>query len=228
MFFWDSSYLIILPALIISIWAQIKVKTTFNKYSKFNTRNGKPAFEIVQKILSAYSLNNVKIERVEGTLTDHYDPRTKTLRLSDAVYNSSSISAIGVAAHEAGHAIQHGMNYSAITLRNSIAPVANITSWAAFPLFLIGFLMHSPTMITLGIIFFTAVVIFQLVTLPVEFDASARALKILRNGYFSPEEYEGAKKVLNAAAMTYVAAALTGILELVRLLLLSNSSSSND
>lgn len=226
--FFDPSYILVLPALALAIWAQFKVKSTFKKFSKIIASNGKPAHQIAAEILSAYGVHNVKVERVEGSLTDHYDPRVNVLRLSEDVYDSPSIAAIGVAAHEAGHAIQHAKKYQPLAIRNSIVPAANIGSWAAFPLFIIGFIFHSPLLVKLGIVFFTGVVIFQLVTLPVEFNASNRALAILKSGYFGNKEYQGAKKVLNAAAMTYVAAALMSLLELVRLLLNLSGMKSDD
>jgi len=216
----DPTYIIVLPALILAIWAQYKVRSTFNYYSRFRVFSGKSAREVARDILNSYGLSYVKIERVSGSLTDHYDPRTNILRLSDDVYDSESIAAIGVAAHEAGHAIQHNKGYLPISIRNSFVPVVNIVSWAAFPLFILGMFLHNGIFIKLGIIFFSCVVIFQLITLPVEFDASRRALKILK-GYLSESEYEGAKKVLSAAALTYIASALMGILELLRLFLIA-------
>ncbi|HOJ50298.1 MAG TPA: zinc metallopeptidase [Spirochaetota bacterium] len=224
MLFFDSTYIIVLPALILAIWAQYKVKYTFNHFSKYRILNGRTAREIARDILNYYGLSYVKIERVEGSLTDHYDPRSKVLRLSDDVYESSSIAAIGVAAHEAGHAIQHNKGYAPLALRNSFVPVVNLVSWAAFPLFILGFFLHNPLFVKLGIIFFSGVVLFQIITLPVEFDASRRALKILKSGYLNSYEYEGAKKVLQAAALTYIASALMGILELLRLILIARGN----
>lgn len=228
MFFWDPSYIMVLPALILAIWAQFKVKSTFSKYSNVIAANGKPAHQIAREILSAYGLSYVRVEQVEGSLTDHYDPKDKVLRLSEDVYDSPSIAAIGVAAHEAGHAIQHAKKYNPLIVRNAIVPAVNIGSWAAFPLFIIGFIFHSPVMVQIGIVFFTGVVIFQLITLPVEFNASNRALAILKSGYFGQKEYQGAKKVLNAAAMTYVASALMSLLELVRLIFQASGMRSDD
>lgn len=221
LWWWDPTYIIVVPALLFSLWAQFKVKSSFKKYSQYQTLNGKTAAQIAQEILTRYGLSYIKVEPVAGNLTDHYDPRKKVLRLSEKVFNSSSIAAIGIAAHEAGHAIQHSQKYSPLSLRNSLVPAVNLTSWAAFPLFFIGFLFQSSFMIHLGIFFFLGVVIFQLITLPVELDASNRALKILSSGYLNSQEYYGAKKVLNAAALTYVAAAAVSLLELVRLLLIS-------
>lgn len=221
MWWWDSTYLIVLPALALSLWAQFRVKSSFHKYSRYVSARGKTASQVAKEILGAYSLSHIRVERTAGSLTDHYDPKARVLRLSENVYDSPSIAAIGVAAHEAGHAIQHSQKYSALLMRNSLVPAVNLTSWAALPLFILGFIFQSGFMIHLGILFFLGVVIFQLITLPVEFDASNRALKILSAGYFNAAEYAGAKKVLNAAALTYVASALMSLLELIRLLIMS-------
>lgn len=225
MYFWnDWTFLILIPAFLFSLWAQFKTQSTFRRYSKINTSRHITADEVAAQILSNYGARNVGVEKVPGELTDHYDPAKKVLRLSEAVYGNSSIAAIGVAAHEAGHAIQHARGFGPINIRNAIVPVVNITSNLAIPLFFIGLLLSMPILLRIGIYLFTGVVAFHLITLPVEFDASSRALKVLRNSsYLNPEELRGAKAVLSAAAMTYIAAALMAILQLLRLILLSRN-----
>lgn len=219
----DIYYLVfILPAVIITLWAQIKVKTTFNKYAKIYSQNGITAYDAVRKILDANGLTNVAIEHISGSLTDHYDPKDRVIRLSDSVYSSMSVASIGVAAHEAGHAIQHAKSYAPLALRNAVYPVVNISSQAAIPLIFIGFLINSLNLVYLGIILFSAVVLFQLITLPVEFNASGRALKILKDyNILSSNELGGAKRVLSAAAMTYVASALVAAAQLLRFVLMA-------
>ncbi|MCI5969703.1 MAG: zinc metallopeptidase [Oscillospiraceae bacterium] len=219
----DIYYLVfILPAVIITLWAQIKVKTTFNKYAKIYSQNGITAYDAVRKILDANGLTNVVIEHISGSLTDHYDPKERVIRLSDSVYSSMSVASIGVAAHEAGHAIQHAKSYAPLALRNTVYPVVNISSQAAIPLIFIGFLINSLNLVYLGIILFSAVVLFQLITLPVEFNASGRALKILKDyNILSANELGGAKRVLSAAAMTYVASALVAAAQLLRFVLMA-------
>ncbi len=220
----DMTYVIfVLPALLLAMWAQTKVTTTFNRYSKINTQNGLNGHDAARKILDANGLQSVRIERVAGNLTDHYDPKANVIRLSDSVYGVNSVGAVGVAAHEAGHAVQHSEGYMPIKIRNSIIPAANIGSYLAFPLALLGILFTSDLLINAGIILFSAVVLFQLVTLPVEFNASNRAVAVLGgDGMLSNQEVRGVKKVLSAAAMTYVAAAATAVMNLVRLLVLTN------
>lgn len=220
----DMTYVIfVLPALLLAMWAQTKVTTTFNRYSKVTTHNGLTGHDAARKILDANGLQSVRIERVAGSLTDHYDPKANVIRLSDSVYAQNSVGAVGVAAHEAGHAVQHSEGYMPIKIRNSIIPAANIGSYLAFPLALLGILFTSDLLINAGIILFSAVVLFQLVTLPVEFNASNRAVAVLDNGgMLSSQEVRGVKKVLSAAAMTYVAAAATAVMNLVRLLVLTN------
>jgi len=220
-FFFDPTFIVLIPALILAVWAQTRVKSAFNRYSKVRARRGVTARDAVRTILDSNGLNSVPVERVPGALTDHYDPRKKVLRLSESVYGSPSIAAIGVAAHEAGHAIQDARGYAPLKLRNAFVPVASLGSSLALPLFFIGFLFANPTMMDLGIIFFAAVLLFHLVTLPVELDASKRALSILSDsGLLASDEIGGAKAVLNAAALTYVAATLMSALQLVRLFLL--------
>ena len=220
--FFDSTMILILPALAFAIWAQSRISSTFARYSEVRARGGVTADSVSRTLLDRFGLQGVSIERVPGNLTDHYDPRSKVLRLSDSVGGSASIAAIGVAAHEVGHAIQDNEGYVPLRLRNAIVPVVNIGSMGAFPLFLIGFFMRAPMLINLGIVLFAGVVVFHLVTLPVEFDASARALKMLSGTrVLMNDELGGARKVLNAAALTYVAAAVMAIAQLLRLLILS-------
>ncbi len=222
--FIDTGYIIyVLPALILAMWAQGRVSSTYSKYGNVVSMRGITGAEVARRILQFNGVTDVTIERVSGHLTDHFDPRTKVIRLSDSVYNSTSVAALGVAAHETGHALQYNQGYIPIKLRNSVLPVANIGSYAAFPLVLFGLLFQNGIMIDIGIILFSAVVAFQLVTLPVEFNASKRALNVLDNqGILEGEELTGAKKVLSAAAMTYVASAAVAIANLLRLLSLTN------
>lgn len=221
MFFYDPTFIILIPAIILSLWAQSRVTSTFNKYSKVNNRSGMTGADIARRILNLNGLTNVKVERVSGNLTDHYDPRENVVRLSDSTFASQSVGAIGVAAHEVGHAIQHATGYSAIRIRNAIVPAVNFCNMLSMPILLIGLLISATGLVDLGIIFFSATVLFQLITLPVEFNASKRAIATLEdNGMLIGEELSGAKKVLSAAAMTYVAAAVSSILSLIRILLL--------
>ena len=219
--FYDPTMLLLIPAIILAIWAQRLVKTTFAKYSKIPASIGMTGGDIAVHLLHESGISDVKVEEVAGKLTDHYDPRTRTLRLSSSIAKSSSVAAIGVAAHEVGHAIQHKMVYSAFQIRQYIFPVANLGSTLAFPLFFIGFLFATPKLMDAGIIFFSGAVLFQLITLPVEFNASSRALALLRSrGYLIDEEVNQAKKVLQAAALTYVASTAVAVLNLLRLLIL--------
>ena len=218
----DPTMILIIPALVFAFWAQSRVKSTFVTYSEIRARGGVTADSVSRTLLDRFGLQGVRVERVPGNLTDHYDPRDKVVRLSDSVGGSTSIAAIGVAAHEVGHAIQDKEGYVPLRLRNAIVPVVNIGSMGAFPLFLIGLFMGAPVLINLGIILFAGVVVFHLVTLPVELDASARALKLLSStGILMNDELGGARKVLNAAALTYVAATIMAIAQLLRLLILS-------
>ncbi|MCY6484002.1 zinc metallopeptidase [Clostridium aestuarii] len=222
MFFYDSTFIILLPALIISALAQIKVKATFEKYYRIKSINGYTGAQVARTLLDAEGLYDVEVKQIAGKLTDHYDPRNRMVSLSRDVYGSTSIASIGVAAHETGHAIQHQKHYAPLQIRNSIVPVVNFSSNASWIIFLVGFLFRSSYLINLGILLFTAVVIFQLVTLPVEFNASNRALRVLQQRtILYDNEIKGAKSVLTAAAMTYIAAALMSILQLIRLFVLS-------
>lgn len=224
MFFYsDPTFILLIPAILFSLYAQTKISGTFQRYSRVASRNGYTASDVARRVLDMNGLNNVRIERVRGNLTDHYDPRNKVLRLSDTVHSSTSIAAVGVAAHEAGHAVQHSTGYVPLFMRNTIAPVASFGSSMSWILIMAGFLMRWFELIQIGIIFFTAVVLFQLITLPVEFNASKRAIVMLTDsGIITSEEITPAKKVLNAAALTYVAAALTAVMQLLRFVLLSN------
>ena len=218
----DSLYLyLVVPAIIIALWSQIKVKTTFSKYSAYRTNiNGADA---ARRVLELNGVYGVKIERVSGKLTDHYDPRTNTIRLSESVCNSFSISAAGVAAHEAGHAVQYAKGYFPIKLRSVILPVCNLGSQLSLPLLIIGLIFNFYFLVKLGVIFFCAAFIFQLVTLPVEFNASRRAVNALRDGgvLLTDNDIRYARRVLSAAAMTYVAAALVSLAQLIRLIALT-------
>ena len=231
--FWgDTTILVLIPAMIFAFWAQFKVNSTFNKYAKVYNRRGLTGAEAARRVLDANGLHNVTIEHIRGHLTDHYDPRANVIRLSDATYASTSVAAIGVAAHEAGHAVQHAVGYAPIKLRSAIIPLTRFGSFLAMPLFLIGLLMGSGSylgygigtifMVT-GILFFSFSTLFQLVTLPTEFNASARAMKALEDGgLLADDELPAAKATLSAAAMTYVAALASSLASLLRLILIFN------
>ncbi|ABG82560.1 zinc metallopeptidase [Clostridium perfringens] len=224
----DPTYLILIPAILISAWAQFKVSSTFNKYSTVRSINGYTGAQVARILLNDAGLQEVEIQQVPGRLSDHYDPRAKVLRLSSDVYGSTSVASIGVAAHEVGHAIQDKESYSALVFRNAIVPVVNFSSSLSWILFFIGILLSYSTLVTIGIILFSVVVLFQLVTLPVEFNASSRALKLLEaRGILYDKEVDGARKVLSAAALTYVAATLMAVLQLVRLIAISNRNSND-
>jgi Zn-dependent membrane protease YugP len=225
MFPFDIYYLIlVVPALLLSLFAQIKVKSTFSKYSHILSRRGITGAQAAQILLKANGITYVRVEPVSGSLTDHYSPQDKRLRLSSPVYGQTSIAAIGVAAHETGHAIQDAKGYGPLVLRSTLVPVANIGSSFGPIMAMAGIIFSFEWLITLGLIFFAAAVLFYLVTLPVEFNASKRAIGILRDtGTLDEQELAGVKKVLTAAAMTYVASAITAIANFLRLLLLSRS-----
>ncbi len=218
----DIYYLVlILPAMLLGIWAQAKVNSTFNRYSHVRCRRGYTGSQIARRILDANGLTDVRIEGVRGNLTDHYDPTARVVRLSDSVYDSPSIAAIGVAAHEVGHAIQHANSYAPLTIRNAIIPVTNIGSKLSLPLILLGVVMSFQPLVTLGIVAFSLMAVFQLVTLPVEFNASSRALATLAGEhYLEEDEVYGARKVLTAAALTYVAALVMSLAQLMRMIAL--------
>ena len=228
-FFFDPTMMLLIPALILAMWAQFRVKSVFARYSQVGSRQGTTAASAARALLDRFGLNRVPVERVAGNLTDHYDPRDKSLSLSESVYGSTSIAAIGVAAHEVGHAIQDSLNYSPLKIRNAIVPVVGIGSSLAFPLFFIGILMRGEFLMNLGIVLFLGVIVFHLVTLPVEFDASSRALRVLADtGILSTEEIGGARSVLKAAAWTYVAATVMAFAQLIRLLFLRGMFGSRD
>ncbi len=222
MFYYDYYYFIlVIPALLLGMLAQYNVNSTFNKYSERLSRRGLTGAEVARKILDDNGLRSIAVTSVSGKLTDHYDPTSGTIRLSSEVYGSTSIAAIGVAAHEAGHAIQYSTDYTPIVVRNAIVPVVNIGSKLYLPLILLGFFFSFGPLITLGILAFSLIALFQLVTLPVEFDASKRALATLDNNFIlEGDEIVSARKVLNAAAMTYVAALIASLAQLLRLVLL--------
>lgn len=222
-FYYDWTILIVLPALIFTFWAQISVNSRFNKYSQMRTSRGLTGAEAARRILDENGLSHVRIERVHGSLTDHYDPRDNVIRLSETVYDVPSVAAVGVAAHEAGHAVQYAREYGPIKLRMAILPVTRIGSMMAMPIFLLGLVFALESLLLLGIGLYSAVTLFQLLTLPVEFNASRRALDTLEHTHMMfGDELDGARKVLSAAAMTYVAALATSLLTLLRLLTLAN------
>ena len=224
-FYFDSYYiLLVIPALILSLFAQIKVKSTFSKYSKYQNSLRITGAEAARQVLEANGVSGVKIERVSGNLTDHFDPRTNVIRLSESVYDSSSVAAVGVAAHEAGHAVQYAENYAPIKLRNSFVPVANFGSSFSWILLILGIAFSYKPLTIAGIVCFAAVTLFHLLTLPVEFNASHRALSAIKgNGILQyGEEIKGARSVLSAAAFTYVSALILSLMQLLRLILLTN------
>ena len=228
-FYVDYWYIVlVIPAVILSLIASWNVNATFKKYSKVASRAGLTGAESARRVLSANGVYNVTIEHVSGNLTDHFDPKTNTIRLSDAVYNSNTVAAVGVAAHEAGHAVQHALGYTPMKVRAAIIPVTNIGANISWPLVLIGLLLGSYSLAMLGVIAFGFSTLFQLVTLPVEFNASHRAVAALGNTFSSEEEIKGAKKVLFAAAMTYVAALAVSLANLLRLILIVNGSRRRD
>ena len=223
MFYFDWTYLLIIPGMILGLWAQSKVRSTYEQYSRVSARLGYPASSVVADLLRRNGNNKVRIGRVAGQLTDHYNPGNETLNLSEGVYDSASVAALGIAAHEAGHAMQKHEGYLPLTLRTMIVPAVNICSTLSTPLFFLGLLFTLPILTNLGILLFAASTVFALVTLPVEFNASNRAIAMLTEaGYVNGEEEKAVRKVLSAAALTYVAAAVTSLLNLLRLILISN------
>lgn len=221
--YFDVYYLIfVMPAVLLAFYAQTKVSSTFAKYAKVSNRRGITAAEAARKILNMNGLQDISIEHVSGNLTDHFDPRARVIRLSDSTYSSSSVGAIGVAAHEAGHAVQHAEGYVPIKMRNAIVPVVQFSSYLAWPLAILGIIIGSTSLANFGILLFGAVVAFQVITLPVEFNASSRAIKTLEAAYMLDEtELKGARSVLRAAALTYVAAAAVAVGNLLRLLMIT-------
>ncbi|MFC2150040.1 zinc metallopeptidase [Calditrichota bacterium] len=229
MFFFDPTFVLLIPAMILAFWAQSKVKSTYRKFSLVDSVGGASGTQTARQILNMNGLNDVNIEEVAGELTDHYDPRSRTVRLSTFNASSHSVAAVGVAAHEVGHAIQHAKGYTALKLRHVLLKPANFGSTLAFPLFLIGMFFGTSFgkdltfLMDVGIIFFLAALAFQVITLPVEFDASRRALVSLRStGILHDKEVDGARKVLQAASWTYVAAATMALTQLIRLIVLRN------
>ena len=223
MFYYDPTMLIIIPALLLAFYAQFKVKGNFEKFSKVHTQGGLTGCEVARKILSDAGITDVSIEHAPGNnLGDHYDPKNKVIRLSDEVYSSSSVAAAGIAAHECGHAIQHSKGYAPNAIRTACVPLAKLGSMAAVPLFFIGLLLSVSFLQVLGIMFFSLTTLFYFATLPVEYNASSRAIKILgSSGILTSTEVSQTKQVLSAAALTYLAAALMSLLQLLRLIILS-------
>lgn len=222
MHYFGNGFMILIPALIIAAYAQFKVSSTFGKYSKCGNRNGYKGAQVARMLLDSNGLYDVPVEVIPGKLTDHYDPASRVMRLSQDVFYGNSVAAIGVAAHETGHAIQHSKHYAPLIIRNSIVPVVNFGSNISWVLFIAGMIFGLRGLTSIGILLFSLVVVFQIITLPVEFNASSRALKLLDSkGILYSEELKGAKSVLSAAAMTYVAAALTAIANLLRLIVIS-------
>lgn len=227
--FLDPTWILLIPALIFALWAQWKVQHTYNQMSQVRAANGLTGRDMARSIMTRNGVDDVKIEEVQGVLSDHYDPGAKTVRLSAPIYEGNSLASIAVAAHEVGHVLQHKTGYAPLAIRSAIVPVANFGSGLAFPLFFIGFIFgrgssFSHLLMDLGILFFSGAVLFQFVTLPVEFNASKRALaQLTETGALAPQEVSGAKKVLDAAALTYVAAAAMAALQLLRLLVLRRS-----
>lgn len=220
-FFMDYYYIIlVIPAMILAVWAQFKVKSTYNKFSKVSNNKGITGAYAAQAVLTHYGITDVRIEQVSGKLTDHYDPKAKVIRLSQGVYGSTTIAAVGIACHEAGHAAQHAQNYAPIKIRNSLVPVCNIGSTLGIPLAILGYFLGFEPLISIGLLLYAAIALFQVITLPVELNASKRAMKVIdETGLLYDDEQGGAKKVLIAAAMTYIASMLVAIANLLRLIL---------
>ena len=231
-YFWDPTYILVVIGAVICMIASARVKGTFNKYSQLRSMSGMNGAQVAQRVLQAAGIYDVQVRHVSGSLTDHYDPRTKTVNLSDPVYNATSVAALGVAAHECGHAIQHAKSYAPLSIRSALVPIANFGSMLAWPVILIGLLFNtrsSGLIIDIGILLFSAAVLFQLVTLPVEFDASRRALVMLRTqGILADDELRYTRRVLKSAALTYVASAAAAILQLLRIILITNGRRRDD
>mgnify|MGYP006291110543 CR=1 FL=1 len=224
-FFTLTDLMLLIPAMVFAMYAQYKVKSTFKKYNEVPSSRGMTGAQVATNVLRNNNIYDVEVEETEGSLTDHYDPTSKKLRLSESIYGSSSIAALGVAAHEAGHAIQHNTGYSPLKMRHSFYPVANIGSNLAIPLFIVGLFMNSGILMDVGIWLFAGAVAFTVITLPVEFNASKRAmLQLESGGYLAGQELSSARKVLNAAALTYVASTAVAVMHLIRLLILRGDS----
>ena len=230
-YYWgfDPTYILVLIGAVICLVASARVKSTYNKYASYRSMSGMTGAQAAERILHSAGIYDVSVQHVSGNLTDHYNPSNKTLNLSDSVYGSTSVAAVGVAAHECGHAIQDKVNYVPIRLRNAIVPVVNLGSKLSWPVIILGLILGRAGLLQIGILLFGLTLLFQVVTLPVEFNASGRALKILdQRGILGHEEMRGARKVLGAAAMTYVTATITTLLQLLRLVLLFGNRSSRD
>jgi len=222
-FFWDPTYIIVLPAVLLALYAQFKVQRTFARYSQVPASSGYSGAQVATELLRRRGITDVTVEETQGMLSDHYDPRAKTLRLSPQVYESNSLAALGVAAHETGHAFQHREGYAPLAIRSAIVPIASFGTPAAWIFFILGMIVRAPALMNLGILIFMGAVLFALVTLPVEYDASARAIRVLQGeGLVMPQEAGAVRAVLSAAGLTYVAAAAAAILELIRLIVLRN------
>ena len=231
-YYWDPTYILVVIGAVICMIASARVKGTFNKYSQLRSMSGMNGAQVAQRVLQAAGIYDVQVRHVSGSLTDHYDPRTKTVNLSDPVYNATSVAALGVAAHECGHAIQHAKSYAPLSIRSALVPIANFGSMLAWAVILIGLFFNtrsSGLIIDIGILLFSAAVLFQLVTLPVEFDASRRALVMLRTqGILADDELRYTRRVLKSAALTYVASAAAAILQLLRIILITNGRRRDD
>ena len=231
-YYWDPTYILVVIGAVICMIASARVKGTFNKYSQLRSMSGMNGAQVAQRVLQAAGIYDVQVRHVSGSLTDHYDPRTKTVNLSDPVYNATSVAALGVAAHECGHAIQHAKSYAPLSIRSALVAIANFGSMLAWPVILIGLFFNtrsSGLIIDIGILLFSAAVLFQLVTLPVEFDASRRALVMLRTqGILADDELKYTRRVLKSAALTYVASAAAAILQLLRIILITNGRRRDD
>ena len=225
----DPWYIIlVVPAMLLAFWAQINVNTTFSRYSKVLAPSGMTGAESARRVLEANGVTGVRIERISGNLTDHFDPKTNTIRLSESVYDATTVSAVGVAAHEAGHAVQYAIGYAPMQLRAAIIPATNIGSQLSMPLVLLGLIFSSAMLVDIGIIAFSMSTLFQLITLPVEFNASRRAVATLESSCVSDTEVKGAKAVLRAAALTYVAALAVSLASLLRIILLFGNRNRRD
>ncbi len=228
-YMFDWTYLLVIAGLILSLAASANVKSTFAKYAGVRCMAGLTGAMAAERVLHSAGIYDVSIQRISGELTDHYDPRTKTLRLSDSTYGSNSVAAVCVAAHECGHAIQHQKNYGPLVLRSTLVPAANFGSTLAWPVFLLGLILSMRPLLTVGIVLFCLAVLFQLVTLPVEFNASSRALRVLESSHLlGDQELAGGRRVLRAAAMTYVASLAASVLQLLRLIILAGGRRRND
>ncbi len=222
-FFFDPTYILLVPAILFALYAQFKVQSTFKRFSQVRASCGYTGAQVAAELLRRRGITDVTVEETQGMLSDHYDPRAKVLRLSPVVYESDSIAALGVAAHETGHALQHRDGYAPLALRSAIVPLASIGTTAAWVLFFIGFFFRTPVLMDLGILLYLGYILFAIVTLPVEFNASARAVAVLQGeGLVMPQEAQGVRAVLSAAGLTYVAAAAMAVFQLLRLVLLRN------